>query len=177
MGNTPCTVKSCSPFSKLPDSNWSFYTHHQLNFTYGTHTLQCSYKGKLPALLWIAATKFIFLIELLLQLTGLNKNLLLCLITHNVQKKKNCSVTENIWHRRVNFTTTEIIPNLHSPSVTTKPKFRIISSPLYIDIEKVYLILCGSIQFWNMNQHILELNCAHICKTKNGGRKITSVTY
>jgi hypothetical protein len=60
MGNTPCTVKSCSPFSKPPESNLCFCTHHQLNFTYGTHTLQCSYKGKLPGWLGIAAKTFIF---------------------------------------------------------------------------------------------------------------------
>jgi hypothetical protein len=90
-----------------------------------------------------------FLIELLLQSTGLNKNALFCL-THNAQEK--CSVTENIWHGRVNFTTTDMTTDLHSPSATTKSKLRIISSFLYIDIKKVYLILCGSTQFWNMNQ-------------------------
>jgi hypothetical protein len=60
MGNTPHTVKSCSPFSKPPDSNLCSCTHHQLNFTYGTHTLQCSYKGKLPGWLGCAAKTFIF---------------------------------------------------------------------------------------------------------------------
>jgi len=48
MGYTPCTAKSCSPYGKLPNSNLCFCAYHQLNFTHGTHTLQCSYKGKLP---------------------------------------------------------------------------------------------------------------------------------
>jgi len=58
MGNTPCTVKSFSRYGKLPDTNLCFCTHHQLNFTHGTHTLQCSYKGKLPGWLGIAAKTF-----------------------------------------------------------------------------------------------------------------------
>jgi len=127
-----------------------------------------------------------FVIELLLQLTGLNKNSLFCLITHN--EPKNCSVNENIWHGRVNSTSTEVTSNLPSPSLKTISKIRMTSSSLYTDIEKVYLILCGSIQFWNMNQHSLELNWVHICQTVkmvvywhilkifHSGRKTTSVT-
>jgi hypothetical protein len=60
MGNIPCTVKSCSPFNKPQDSNLCFCTHHQSNFTHGTHTLQCSHKGKLPGWLRNAAKTFIF---------------------------------------------------------------------------------------------------------------------
>jgi hypothetical protein len=37
-----CTVKSCSPYGTLPDSNLCFCTYHQLNFTHGT---QVNYLG------------------------------------------------------------------------------------------------------------------------------------